>query len=540
MLHYIQCSAMHKICGKAICSVSPLNETAALTKEHIFFQIAVWSDSSRPKLVKIKDLSNTFNEIFLVKSVPVSFDHYPDDQDQNYIATGPTMIPDCLIPLSSMDTISVGSDPTLLWVTARAHFAGEYTISYQFSSEGESITTSFAMKVLDRALLSGRCSLTASFSPQSIAANENIPLFSNVFWEQLSNHFRLAKSNGIKDIITPLFASAESDCFDRIPDQLIKIRVNKKKYEYNFDTMDSWLLEGIKNGIENFTFSALFPSMISQKCPRVYAEGYKKQYLIFSEEDHILSDKYIQFLRDFLRKFNSHLKEIGLLNRVTYIMTEEITPDYASIYNECFKSIQKALSGQKIISKMRPQVTNEFEGFPAPIVPIDAVEPYLIYPFAPKINFDINKSDGFMNQLIAAPAMRIRSFGLLCYLHDFGGIVLDHYNCSISPITNKAFDPLISPDGDGAFPAGSLFMVYNHAHGPYPSMRLHLLRAAIQDSVLLYLLEDYLPRERIIAMIEREFSFSINHYPTDIDQYHRFMDKIHALYETHLKKQKKK
>ena len=538
MLHYYQCTSLNKAIGKDAFNAFPLNELRSLKGERIHFQIVLWSDDPRPVKVNLKNCSDTFCKIFQVKSVPVSFAHYGDDSDSNYLTNELSMIPDCLLPLSPEDTIVVGNTPLLLWVSAHSRFAGEYTVSYEFISQTDRIKTHFSLKVLDIGILNSRCLLSAAISTHSIADNESIPPFCNVFWERLSAHFRLASASGIRDIITPLFASCESNSLNRVPDQLIRIKVNKNKYEYNYDLLDSWLLSAMQENIENFTFTAIFPSIQTQKCPYVYAEGFRNRYLLFGDENSIQSEPFISFLCDFLKKLVRHLKELKLTEHVTFIIADDADSGYSEIYNECFKKIQKILSPHKIISRSSGGDHSDFLSFPAPIVPLHAIEPYLSLPFVPRISIDPSRSDGFLNQLIAAPSIRLRSFGILGYLYDFDGFMINHYNCNISPATNKSFDPFISPEGEGIYPAGSLFMVYNHPNGPYPSIRLMELQSAIQDSVVLRLLEDYVAKERIISMIHWEIPVSLDNYPTSEKKFHQFREKIYDLYERNLNSKK--
>ena len=190
MLHYIQTSALHKVCGEAAKHLPSFEGTRALKGENIYFQIILWNDDPEPKLVKLKDCSNTFGEIFLNKPVPVLFSHYECDHNPHYISDTP-FIPDCLIPLEPMDTIIVGQNPVFLWVCTRGHFPNVYDVSYEFKTESEVLKTLFQLKVINYDLPKRAMPITAAISPNSIACSENVPLFSNVFWDELKKHFHL-------------------------------------------------------------------------------------------------------------------------------------------------------------------------------------------------------------------------------------------------------------------------------------------------------------------------------------------------------------
>lgn len=531
MLHYIQRSPLDKVYGEAAKRGEEFSFSRAMIGEEIHYQIAIWSDSDRPEIVQFKDCSAIFKRIYIAKNVPVAFAHYSDDKDPNYLSDDCAMIPDCLIPISPLDTITIGNTPTLIWVTVYSNIPGEYAVDFEFTTEEQALTTHFTLKVINHLLPKKINLLRCAISPHSIAEQGNFPLYSNVFWEHLEEHFKVAKRHGITDIITPLFSSEESRHLNRSPDQLIKIREVNREYEYHYDQLDSWIMLANRCGIKNFTFQAIFPSMKRKKCPLVYGERFKHPYLIFSDEDDMLSDRFFTFLKDFLKKLNQHLQELDVNINITYLITDEIDENSVELYKDCVYKIKRALNGQNITYKLRNPDLFDLTNSPTPVVSIADIEPFSNMPYGPYLYFDSDSSRGIANQLIASPSVRMRALGFLCYKYEVSGVMLYQYNSNISPLTYKRFNSLLSPDGEGSVPAGSTFMVYNELNGPWPSIRLLMLRSALQDATALQILQGYVDRADIIKMIDQEFLVTANQYSINEDNFTKLHNRIYDLLE---------
>lgn len=531
MLHYIQRSSLEKIYGENAKYGPQFNRTRALKGEEIHYQIVLWSDSDQPEKVQFKDCTLLFTKAYLVKPVLVSFPHYSKDEDPNYLCDGEAMIPDCLVPLSKMDSFTVGQVPTIIWITIHSVQPGTYDVAFEFNTDQQSLKTSFSLKILNHLIEKRRKPIFATISAHSIAEFCNVPLFSNEFWSQLEAHFKLAYKHGVTNIISPLFATQENISLDREPDQLISVSVENKSYIFNFDRLDSWLILGMRAGLKEFTFTTLFPSMVHQRCPRIYAQQYKRRYTIFTEEDDIMSDEYIKFLRVLLRELIAHLDTLKLKGKVTFRFTDEVTLETQEVYLTCLDKIRRALSAQNITDYVRDFGFYSSGRFPRAVVPLCDIEPFLVSIDMPNVTFDIYSTKNLANQLIAAPSVRTRAFGLFYYRYEINGIVFTHFNQYISPITNKYFNPLLTTDGNSSIPSGSTYLVYPDSYGPMPSIRLKMFQSAIQDAAVLGVLEDFVPRDRIQRMIDKEHIIGINDYPSNEEKLMRFRDKIFDLLE---------
>jgi hypothetical protein len=74
----------------------------------------------------------------------------------------------------------------------------------------------------------------------------------------------------------------------------------------------------------------------------------------------------------------------------------------------------------------------------------------------------------------------------------------------------------MSTDAGGSFPSGDPFLVYPGTGGPLESIRLEVMREALQDQRALQLLESLTGREKAMKLLEEglEQPLAFNKYPS--------------------------
>ncbi|BFH15515.1 DUF4091 domain-containing protein [Paenibacillus melissococcoides] len=102
------------------------------------------------------------------------------------------------------------------------------------------------------------------------------------------------------------------------------------------------------------------------------------------------------------------------------------------------------------------------------------------------------------------PSARNRILSWQLYKFQADGFLHWGYNFYYSQYSRKPIDPFRTTDVAYAFPSGDAFLVYPGAEGPLESIRLDVLREALQDLRALELLESYIGREAVIALIEED------------------------------------
>jgi hypothetical protein len=105
--------------------------------------------------------------------------------------------------------------------------------------------------------------------------------------------------------------------------------------------------------------------------------------------------------------------------------------------------------------------------------------------------------------------MQLFKFNIAGFLH-WG------YNFWYSQYSLKHLNPFISTDAGGSFPSGDPFLVYPGAEGPLESIRLEVMREALQDQRALQLLESLTGRKQALELLEDglEQPLAFNKYPS--------------------------
>ena len=123
----------------------------------------------------------------------------------------------------------------------------------------------------------------------------------------------------------------------------------------------------------------------------------------------------------------------------------------------------------------------------------------------------------YPNRLIAMPSSRNRILGTLLYYFDVKGFLHWGFNFYYSQFSICPIDPYRCTDADSAFPAGDPFVVYPGPGGvPEDSLRHEVFFEALQDQRALQLLEKFMPRKKILALLNKSVSdgkMSMANYP---------------------------
>ena len=70
--------------------------------------------------------------------------------------------------------------------------------------------------------------------------------------------------------------------------------------------------------------------------------------------------------------------------------------------------------------------------------------------------------------------------------------------------STHSINPYITTDADGAFPGGDPFIVYSGLDGiPEDSLRHEVFFEALQDQRALQLLEEFIPRQKLLKMLDK-------------------------------------
>jgi len=107
------------------------------------------------------------------------------------------------------------------------------------------------------------------------------------------------------------------------------------------------------------------------------------------------------------------------------------------------------------------------------------------------------------NRFFAMPSYRNRILGVQMYKANLRGFLHWGYNFYYTRLSKSVVDPYKETACGMEFVSGDAYSVYPYRDGVVPSLRMKVFYDALQDMRLLYLLEEKVGREAVIAALDR-------------------------------------
>lgn len=505
MIHIIQQSCLEKIRPDAVSFKRSYDSASVLVKEEFAYQIALFSDQEHGETVTFSKQIPLRSKLYLVKPVPVNWPHYSADAKEDYVLNAPGLLPDALISIDRRKTLTVNRNVTVIWVSITTDFPGNFDLSLRFTTDTQELKSNFTLHVLPNQLPRSDFLHTEYIDPWGIASAYRVPVYSDVFWDMLNKHLDLCFFHGINSILLPLFPVMYEESLPFKPTQLIRVRMESNKYLFDFDLLDSWMLQMKKCDIRNIVIPPIFPSLETMKCPPLMWMRFLSETPIFSRNATLDSPEYIGFMEKFLRQFIQHMQAFDFIERIDFQLTNDPRVEDEPAYLACRDAIAKVLKKQTVSNGIVRQEFHRLGHSPSLRIYLhDAAR----FPEEFKeVSFDVHSAADPCNLLIAAPAARLRAFGIYAYRHNITGLFNLGFNRSMNLSDFSPVDLYCETDYENSFPSGSCHLVYPGTREPVLSVRLKLLHFAIQDLRVLRLLERSVGRDRLVALIDRTFDF---------------------------------
>jgi hypothetical protein len=185
-----------------------------------------------------------------VKSVPVTMPTIPGIKHDNYLRTEPGLYPDLLLPSPYDGNVYLIKDQLkALWIEIdlRKCFeeitAGENELELICFYAGQvASSATVTVEIVDALLPKQELILTQWFYCDCIASYYHCDVWSERHWELVENFARVAHSNGINLLLTPVFTPALDTRVggERLTNQLVGVTKNGDKYTGNFHYDRMW------------------------------------------------------------------------------------------------------------------------------------------------------------------------------------------------------------------------------------------------------------------------------------------------------------
>ncbi len=527
MVHVIQQSCLEKIRADAKEFKPEYERASALVGEKFAYQVVLYSDDPVGETVKVELKGHGYNTIYQVKQVPVNWPHYVDDGNARYLTDEPTLLPDALIELSLTPTLKITNQLTVLWMDLHPTLPGDHHLDLHLNGE---FYSRFVLTVLPHEMAEKPFTNCQYIDPCSIAKFYGIPMFSSEHWNMLGKYFEIAAKHGVTHVLTPLYTPLYGDFpMGGEAVQLFSIMLVNREYRFNFDLLDSWIAIAKKNGIKNFTFPPIIPSLKTLKCPKLKMMADFRECDVFDDETDVLSLEFHRFIRKFLLDLINHLKEIGVYEQVVMQFSYAPSAEDRDNYLECRKHFKLIPWSNQLADVLS---TTEFLDLEIGCIPFYSsaqIERYSNYRITQYLFMDIFDPKSIISNLIASPMIDIRKFGTLAFRYNVTSLFNLWFNNYCDSQGNRA-DVNRDTSNENSLPSGNGFLVYPGLKGPVPTVRLKQMYYTFQDRYAFEKLSQSIPYERIYSRIDNKYKLSLD-APISAEKYWKFREEIYSLFE---------
>jgi len=497
-----------------------LDGIAGVRGESVNFQIAYRCDRVRvfvtgcgieaPAGVR----SKVFNERLVPCRLPANVD------DPIVITADPGMFPD---PLTGLDPelSSVRGKWNALWVqlTPGAECAaGKYTLkirlrwkpyvpcSLQTPAPEYEDVLELPFTVCGADLAPAKLICTQWFHADCLASYYHVEAWSEDHWRIVENYMRDMTAHNINMLYTPLWSAPLDTAIggERPTAQLLVIRKDGDRYEFDFSRLRRWFELGRDCGFEYFEFAHAFTQWGARATPKVVAEVGGCEKRIFGWDVPADSPEYERFLAALMPELIALLKELGIDRVCRFHVSDEPGAVQLDAYMKAAKLLEKYTPGF-----VKMDALSNVEYFRAgatqcPIPTTNSLAEFMAEDIRERwVYYCGNCADGVPNRSFGLPSYRNRALGVLLYALGIDGFLHWGYNFYYTQLSRRTdVDPWVVTDAGGGFLGGDSFLVYPGADGkPVSSLHYEVFNEALQDLRLLQTLEKKIGRDEVMKIV---------------------------------------
>lgn len=539
-----QLSSLDKVYLDSTFPMDEFNEASVMNNEKFSYQIAYKCDKNiaiHNMEIEVVSPLKEFVTVRTVRNVPVETP-VREVSDVYYEKYTPGLYPDVLCPLENNKIEMRWMAWHSMWITVSLDGSvkgGNYPIEIKMKDDEIEVSKTFNLKVIDASIPKQELIFTQWFHADCLADYYNVPVWSDEHWEKIESFMKTAVENGINMILTPIITPPLDTEVggERTTVQLVDVYLNNGIYSFDCENLRKWITLCKKVGYNYFEMAHLFSQWGLEFAPKVMATVDGEERRIFGWDVKSDDERYLDFLSKFLPAVYEVLKEEKIEDRTFFHISDEPAAVHLERYKYLKDRIKDILPEIKIVDAL-----SNYEYYKEGVVdfPISATDHIDIFidNKVPELwcYYCCSQRVNVSNRFIAMPSYRNRVIGLQLYKFDISGFLHWGYNFYNSDRSKKKINPFMHTDAIGTYQSGDPFSVYPGEDGALESLRLLVFYDAIQDLGALKLLESFIGKEKVVALIEKEARMEIkfDKYPHDKNFLLRFREKINEEIEKHL------
>ncbi len=491
----------------------------------------------------ISDLGDRVS-IRTVESVPARFALNPASDDYYIKGHGnDEMYPDLLRPVYQGGEIFVPESWFTFWVTVDGTKdplpVGEHLIKVRiYNTYDETLwfkydeTSIFELTVLDDILPKHDITYTRWMHYDCICDKHNVEPWTDEFYKITAEYVDSAVRHGMNMLYTPLITPSLDTKIGtyRRTIQLVGVeKVGKDQYKFDLSELKRFMEFAAEHGIEYYELSHLATQWGARFTPKVEALVNGKMERIFGWDQPINCPEFDAFLNQMLAALRVFFVENGYMDKIYFHISDEPRPGVLENFKVVWSIVRKHFPEARFMDALTHREYHD-EGYITH--PVVGLEVYDEFPTEWVYYCGCMCKDYVTNCHFTMPLQRNRILGYQLYRNGSTGFLQWAVNYYHATDSRYKIDPYFVTDGGGAFEAGDAFVVYPAEGTVYESMRHEVLFDAFQDYSSLKLLESYIGKEAVLALLD-DYGVKIGYYtyPHSAEWHLNFKLKIYELIE---------
>ncbi len=472
------------------------------------------------RLEVVSDIRD-YISLYKVEDVPSHLPANADSSDDDYISKEPGYFPDPLRRLNPRQEVRhANGQCAAIWVAVepQGKVSGVFPITINLYGPHEKLMTSltYTVTILDIELPALPIKCTGWFHGDSIATLHHVAIGSEAYTAILDKYLAVYVKFGHNMILTPIFTPALDTAVgaERMTNQLVDVTVTDGVYDFDFTHLGEWIDRCRKHGITYFEIAHLFTQWGAGFTPKIMATVDGVYTRIFGWDVEALSDKYKSFLHAFLPRLVAYLKERGVYEQCMFHISDEPAEAHAEQYAGALAVVSQYIEKEKLMDAISDYLFYEKGLIANPVPSNDHIKAFLEHD-VPNLwtYYCCCQGVEVANRFMAMPSYRNRILGYQLYKHNIAGFLQWGFNFWFSLHSQYVIDPYRCTDAGNTLPSGDAFMVYplDEYGEVVASLRLYVFNEGLQDLRALTLLESFIGREAVDAMLTDIVGFNV--YP---------------------------
>lgn len=343
------------------------------------------------------------------------------------------------------------------------------------------------------------------FHADSLANYYDVEPWSELHWKITEAHMRSCARMRVNTILTPVWTPA----LDVAPGvyrrnvQLLDITDRDGRYEFDFSNLDRWIDLLLSSGLTGVEVPHLFTQWGAKSTPRFWIQNNEGELEPrFGWDTPATAPEYREFLEQLIPALRNYFNaKIGERN-VWYHVSDEPERRHLESYAAARNVVLDLLDGAQLIDALDDP---DFQDYvQTPVVASNSVPRFRARGINPSwVYYCVAQYEGVANRFLAQNPARHRMLGFQLYKGRAEGFLHWAFNFYNTQFSLGSLDPYRDTAAGGGFISGDPFVVYPAPDGSVlESLRHRMLRAAFDDLAACQLAESRVGRDAVLAVID--------------------------------------